>query len=215
MESPTENQSKAGNHERQPGLRERKRQQTRERITRVALTLFLERGFEATTLDDIVAAAEISRRSFFHYFASKEDVVFAWQDDINEALAAEVAKRPSAEPPLLAAEQALLAVLGCYDREDALALGQLVHDTPALRVRDQAKYEALERGLASTLSRRLGSAPDGLRVRLAAMVAIGALRIGTEAWLAEGGRERPDEYARRAFNTLWADLIVHQDVSRT
>ena len=56
----------------QPGLRQRKRQQIRERLTRTAVALFLERGFEATTLDDIAAAADISRRSFFHYFASKE-----------------------------------------------------------------------------------------------------------------------------------------------
>ena len=49
-----------------PGLRARKRQQTRERLTRAAMALFLERGFEATTLDDIAAAADISRRSFFH-----------------------------------------------------------------------------------------------------------------------------------------------------
>src|ERR1700748_2387606 len=69
-----------------PGLRERKRQQTRERLIEVAMALFLERGFEATTLDDIAAAAEISRRSFFHYFESKADVVFAWQEESTAAL---------------------------------------------------------------------------------------------------------------------------------
>ena len=80
-----------------PGLRERKRRQTRERLTRVAMALFLERGFEATTLDDIAAAAEISRRSFFHYFASKEDVVLAWQDGSTDALVTAIAERPAAE----------------------------------------------------------------------------------------------------------------------
>jgi len=77
------------------GLRERKRQQTRERLTRAAMALFLERGFEATTLDDIAAAADISRRSFFHYFESKEDVVFAWQEESTAALIAAVAGRPA------------------------------------------------------------------------------------------------------------------------
>ena len=52
-----------------PGLRERKQQQTRERLKRAAMALFLERGFEATTIDDIATAADVSRRSFFHYFA--------------------------------------------------------------------------------------------------------------------------------------------------
>src|ERR1700719_2009310 len=79
----------------QPGLRERKRQQTRERLTRMAMALFHERGFEATTLDDIAAAADISRRSFFHYFASKEDVVFAWQEESTAALIAAVVARPA------------------------------------------------------------------------------------------------------------------------
>ena len=64
-----------------PGLRQRKLQETRERLTRAAMALFLERGFEAATIDDIAAAADVSRRSFFHYFASKEDVVAAWQED--------------------------------------------------------------------------------------------------------------------------------------
>src|SRR5580693_320999 len=80
-----------------PGLRERKRQQTRERLTRMAMALFLERGFEATTLDDIAAAADISRRSFFHYFASKEDVVFAWHEETTAALIAAVEARPASE----------------------------------------------------------------------------------------------------------------------
>src|SRR5260370_41252460 len=92
-----------------PGLRERKRQQTRERLTRMAMTLFLERGFEATTLDDIAAAADISRRNFFHYFASKEDVVFAWQEESTAALITAVAARPANESMLPAAENAILA----------------------------------------------------------------------------------------------------------
>lgn len=212
MATPEDNQHMSS-AEHQPGLRERKRQQTRERLKQVAIGLFLERGFEATTLDDIVAAADVSRRSFFHYFASKEDVVFAWQDDIGVALAEEIAKRPPEEPPLLAAIHAIIEVIRCYDREDTLAIGRLIHDTPALRARDQAKYEALERALAATLSKRMGTAPDGLRARLVAMVAIGAMRIGTETWLAEGGRERPDEYAKQAFNTLWSDLTAHQKQS--
>src|SRR6187402_1165028 len=82
------------------GLRARKRRQTRERLTRVAMELFLANGFEATTLDDIAAAAEISRRSFFHYFASKEDVVLAWQDGSTGAMIAAIAARPAEEPML-------------------------------------------------------------------------------------------------------------------
>ena len=74
------------------------------------MALFLERGFEATTLDDIAAAADISRRSFFHYFASKEDVVFAWQEETTAALVAAVAARPANESMLAAAESAISAM---------------------------------------------------------------------------------------------------------
>src|ERR1700681_3526048 len=77
-----------------PGLRQRKQQQTRERLARMAMALFLNRGFEATTLEHIPAAANISRPSFFHYFDSKEDVVFAWQEEITAALIGAVAARP-------------------------------------------------------------------------------------------------------------------------
>src|SRR6266542_7003388 len=79
------------------GLRERKRRQTRERIANTAMTLFLERGFEATTVEDIASAADVSKRSFFDYFPIKEDVVSAWQDDFGATLAAAVVARPASE----------------------------------------------------------------------------------------------------------------------
>src|SRR5271156_1782915 len=129
------------------GLRERKRQQTRERLTRVAMALFLERGFERTTLDDIAAAADISRRSFFHYFASKEDVVFAWQEGITAALIAAVAARPAGESMLAAAENAISALIRHLKPGEALAMARLKRDNPALQARDQVKYEGLERAL--------------------------------------------------------------------
>src|ERR1700684_2823085 len=108
---PKLSKEKPGTTASAPGLRLRKRQQTRERLTRVAMALFLDRGFEATTLDDIAAAADISRRSFFHYFASKEDVVFAWQEDITAALTAAIASRPVGESMLTAAESAISAMI--------------------------------------------------------------------------------------------------------
>ena len=94
-----------------PGLRQRKREATRERLTRAAMALFLERGFEATTIDDIAAAADVSRRSFFHYFASKEDVVAAWQEDASTALVAAIIARPADESLLTAAESAIAATV--------------------------------------------------------------------------------------------------------
>src|SRR5260370_25201222 len=101
------------------------------------MALFLEHGFEATTLDDIAAAADISRRSFFHYFASKEDVVFAWQEESTAALIAAVAARPANESMLAAAENAISALVRQLDHGDAIALARLRRDNPPLQIRDQ------------------------------------------------------------------------------
>jgi AcrR family transcriptional regulator len=187
-----------------PGLRERKRQQTRERLTRVAMALFLERGFEATTLDDIAAAADISRRSFFHYFGSKEDVVFAWQEDSTAALIAAVAARPTHESMLAAAENAISAMVRQLKPGEAIAMACLKRDNPALQARDQVKYEKLERALAEALSKRAGHKTEKLQARLVAMIAAGAMRIGGELWAAEGAREKPEALVKRTFAAIRA-----------
>src|SRR6202051_1153001 len=191
---------------RPPGLRLRKRQQTRERLTRVAMALFLDRGFEATTLDEIAAAADISRRSFFHYFASKEDVVFAWQEESTAALIAAVAARPASESMLAAAENAILATVRQIKPGEAIAVARLKRDNPALQARDQVKYEKLERALAEALGKRAGHKTERLQARLVAMIATGAMRIGGELWAAEGAREKPEALVKRTFAAIRAIL---------
>jgi AcrR family transcriptional regulator len=186
------------------GLRERKRQQTRERLTRAAMALFLERGFEATTLDDIAAAADISRRSFFHYFASKEDVVFAWQEESTAALVAAIAARPADESMLTAAENAISAMVRQLEPGEAIAMACLKRDNPALQARDQVKYEKLERALAEALGKRAGHRSAKLQARLVAMISTGAMRIGGELWAAEGAREKPEALVKLTFAAIRA-----------
>ncbi|MET0747211.1 MAG: helix-turn-helix domain-containing protein, partial [Rhizobium sp.] len=119
------------------GRRERKRRQTRGRIEHAALALFLDRGFDQTTIEDITEAADVSKRSFFDYFRSKEEVVFAWQDSFADDLAGAVAARPAGEPLVRVVEEALsAAVMAAFDPQ-RLALGDLIRDTPALCARDQ------------------------------------------------------------------------------
>ncbi|WP_354199979.1 TetR family transcriptional regulator [Bradyrhizobium sp. JR4.1] len=189
-----------------PGLRQRKLQATRERLTRAAMALFLERGFEATTIDDIAAAADVSRRSFFHYFASKEDVVAAWQEGAAAALVAEVVARPAGETMLTAAENAIAAALKRIDPAEAAAMSRLKRDNPALRVRDQLKYEKLERALAEGLAQRARTKSDQLKARLVAMIATGAMRVGGESWIAGGAREKPEAFVKRTFDAIRAIL---------
>ena len=184
------------------GLRERKRLQTRDRLTATGMALFLAQGFEATTLDQITAAADISRRSFFHYFASKEDLVFAWQDSFCLDLIAALAERPADERPIDAAVNALIAALGDFDREQAEALACFVEETPALRDREQVKYATMEQALAAALGQRAGAVT--LEIRLVAMAVIGGMRVAGEEWRHAGDRARPDLYARQVFDTLRA-----------
>jgi len=184
------------------GLRQRKRQETRARLTRAAMALFLERGFEATTIDDIAAAANVSRRSFFHYFASKEDVVAAWQEGAAAALVAEVIARPAGESMLTAAENAIAGAIKRIDPAEAAAMSRLKRDTPALQARDQLKYEKLERALAEGLARRARTKSDRAKARLVAMIATGAMRVGGESWIGEGVREKPEVVVKRTFDAI-------------
>lgn len=189
-----------------PGLRQRKLQATRERLTRAAMALFLERGFEATTIDEIAAAADVSRRSFFHYFASKEDVVAAWQEGAAAALVAEVVARPAGESMLTAAENAIAAALKRINPAEAAAMSRLKRDNPALQARDQLKYEKLERALADGLAQRASNKSDRLKARLVAVIATGAMRVGGESWIGEGARDKPEAFVKRTFDAIRAIL---------
>jgi AcrR family transcriptional regulator len=189
------------------GRRERKRRQTRERIEQAAMTLFLERGFDATTIEDITEAADVSKRSFFDYFPSKEEVVFAWQDSFADRLMAAIAARPPEESSVKAVEEALMATVVASADERGLALGKLIHGTPALKARDQLKYAKLEQKLTDALCARRGNAPEmRQRMRLLSAIVIGALRVGGELWQEQPRDTSLEDFAKQTFGTLWKVL---------
>src|SRR5690242_19094138 len=107
------------------GLRERKKLRTREQITEAAIGLFAKRGFDGTTVDDIAAAADVSRRTFFRYFARKEDVILAWKRETANELRDALAARPPEEAPLEAVQGALTALARSYGARRELTLGLL------------------------------------------------------------------------------------------
>ncbi|MBN9981499.1 TetR family transcriptional regulator [Rhizobium sp. 25PS6] len=198
------------------GRRERKRRQTRERIEQAAMTLFLQRGFEATTIEDITEAADVSKRSFFDYFPSKEEVVFAWQDAFADRLMAAIAARPAEEPSVAAVEAAITATVIASVDEPGLALGELIHRTPALKARDQLKYAKLEQKLAEALLLRKGGDPlERPRMRVLAAIVIGALRVGAELWQQRPSSVSPQDFAREIFTDLWKMLAEFGDEAKT
>jgi AcrR family transcriptional regulator len=190
------------------GRRERKRRQTRERIEAAALALFLERGFDGTTIEDITEAADVSKRSFFDYFPSKEEVVFAWQDSFADELADAIAAQPKDASIVEIIEGALTSLLLTVSSDpQRLALGALIRDTPVLCARDQLKYTKLEKKLTDALRARFGgSEEEQLRLRLLSAIVVSTLRIGGERWN-EGPQELSlQEFAHSMFEQLWTTL---------
>ena len=114
------------------GLRERKRRQTLQRIAAVGLELFLAKGYEATTLDDITAAADISRRTFFYYFKSKDDILLAHLVGYARSLKASVLSRSSAGAPIDVAREALLGTTTQFQSPQTLAIARLIQESAVL-----------------------------------------------------------------------------------
>lgn len=183
------------------GLRGRKRAETYARIQAEAMRLFLDRGFEATTLDDIAESAGVSRRSLFHYFASKEEIVFSTKADFPDIIVEAIARRPKEESLLDMVENALVDMAARFQSAQVRDLARLIHDTPTLSAGDQAKYEKVERVLAKALAGRKGLPETDMGCRVTAATAIGILKLSTEAWLAGDGAG-PDVYGRAAFAAL-------------
>ena len=180
------------------------------------MTLFLQRGFEATTIEDITEAADVSKRSFFDYFPSKEEVVFAWQDAFADRLMAAVAARPAGESSVAAVEAAITATVIASVDEPGLARGDLIHRTPALKARDQLKYAKLEQKLAEALLlRKAGDPLERPRMRVLAAIVIGALRVGAELWQQRPPSASPQDFAREIFSDLWKMLAEFGDEAKT
>lgn len=186
------------------GRRERKRRETRERIEAAARTLFLQRGFDAATIEDITEAADVSKRSFFDYFPSKEDVVFAWQDAFADGIAAAVATRPLDEPVIRVVEESLASAILASADPQSMALFDLIRSTPALRARDHLKYSKLEQKLGEALAARAGSDEgERFRMRLLAAVVVAAMRTGGDRWHGMDSKLPLDAFAREVFTELW------------
>jgi AcrR family transcriptional regulator len=190
------------------GLRARKRRQTRQRIAEAGLRLFLQNGFEATTVDAIATAADISRRTLFHYFDSKEAILVAWESGAQDAFRVALAGGPPDVVPLEAIRDAFLAVIDRYETDEAIAIDRLMRSTEALRARKQANYERQEQTLFSALVERW---PDPARrpaLRLAAMVGVGVLRVAAETWSAEKSCRPLADYLQDAFVNLRTEIAL-------
>lgn len=149
------------------GLRERKKQRTRETISDTAIALFLERGFDQVSVVDIAAVAEVSKPTLFKYFPTKEDLVVHRFADHQTASSTVVAERPPGVSAIDALHQHFLdglaardPITGLNDDKDVLAFHSLVYSTPSLVARVGQYLARAEEALARTLADALGTGRD-------------------------------------------------------
>src|SRR5690606_30434438 len=176
-----------------PGLRERKRQETLERITAAGLKLFAAQGYEATTLDAIAAEAGISRRTFFHYFKSKDDILISMQSGLGRQLAAELARRKPDQEPLQAIREAGLRLVSAYAMDELIVIDRIMRSSENVQARKRASYVQEEAVLFVALQDYWPGESE-TTLRLLALLAIGAARLSLDAWSREGTRRPLGDY---------------------
>jgi AcrR family transcriptional regulator len=190
------------------GWRARKQRLTRYRIAEAGMQLFLQRGFSDVTLDEIAAAAQISRRTFFHYFDSKEAIVEALDYTAREDLEAALKRTPPELSPLDAVRRALIEVVPEAETESAVAVDRLMRSTEALWARRQVMFARQEEALHLLLCERWPSPARRTRLRLVAMVGIGAMRMAMDQWRQAPNDQPMQNLLARAFDELRAEFEV-------
>lgn len=194
--------------ETETGQRERNTRERREALVTAAYALFGEKGFAATTMDDVAARAGLSRRTAFRYFASKEDLVFPSRAERLDTLRALLVAREG-ETPFETVRRACLALARHYqdDRAQLLAQFRVVEVEPALVARelhhDRLSEHAIEEAFLAS-GRDTSRARRRARVRASAVV--GAVRATLREWLEGGAEADLVRLGRETFAELEAGL---------
>jgi AcrR family transcriptional regulator len=172
-------------------LRERTRNAVRAELSDVAQRLFVEQGYEVTTVDSIAEAAGLSKRSFFRYFASKEDLVLGKYEVVAERIAEALADRPVDEGAWESLRRAFDGVVGYVDdptkRAATEEMQRVVQSTPTLRAGYLEKFDRMVERVASTLDARVGrpaGPPPSARSRAVVAAAFACLQAAEASYLA-------------------------------
>jgi mycofactocin system transcriptional regulator len=183
--------------------RGRPRSVTHAHIAGIALELFARNGFDETTVEDIAAAAGISRRTLFRYFPSKNDMVWGDFEWVLDRLRGYLAERPSGEP-LMAALSAAVEASNHYEADQLPELRirmTLITTVPALQAHSMLRYAAWRAVIAEFAAVRLGQQPDDLVPQAIAHAALGASMAAFVHWV-DHPEEDLDENLRTAYRLL-------------
>ncbi|GAA3174422.1 MULTISPECIES: TetR family transcriptional regulator [Streptomyces] len=194
------------------GLRARKKQRTRDALIRAALELFTAQGYEATTVDEIAAAVDVSQRTFFRYFSNKEEVTFAAQEMVEARFLEELRRRPADEAPLTALHSSVMAawddvaasIEPIIPVELHMRVYQMIESTPALLAAHMQRSCGLEEEVARMLARREGLDVDrDPRPRVLVGAFNGVMRAAGKAW-SEG-----DDFTVTSIRELTRSYLDH------
>jgi AcrR family transcriptional regulator len=186
-------------------MAERKRQLVRDELTEAAVKLLVYQGFDETTVDQIVAAVGMSRRTFSRYFESKEDVIVHMLAGACALLSAELRARPAEESPAVALRHALSAFTTMMVNHPAktLHVTRLILGTPALLARFLERQSHWQDEMTAILAERTGLAQDvDLRPTLAAGIALTAFNAALRRWVDSDGTADMDELVDQAFAVI-------------
>lgn len=188
------------------GRRERKKQRTRDELMRHAAHLFAAHGFDETTTEDIAEAADVSQRTFFRHFPSKEAVLYGDMDELQWRVRAALDARPADEPVLRAVREAILSLTDDYEaeRDQRLLQARLAATYPSVSAYSRAVVQAeWEKELIDALSARLDVDPvTDPRPEILAGAAMSALRVSIRRWTLTGGSEDLPTLVSEAFDAL-------------
>jgi AcrR family transcriptional regulator len=192
----------------QVGLRERKQLRQRADLIRIGMRLFAERGYDATTVDEIAEAAEVSRRTLFRYFGAKSDIVMEWARGTTTILTESLRARPLDEPPFRSLHAVFVGMCESFARNPRAvhAVSIMIGRTPSLRPCSLLKHAQWEDALAAGLRAR---SPDlgELRASLLARIAVAAFRTALDEWMLTDGSLPPVEAVDHAFGAIQDGLV--------
>jgi AcrR family transcriptional regulator len=182
----------------EPGLRERKKQQTRQLIADTAMRLFGERGFEAVTVAEVARAANVSEGTVFNYFPTKESLVYDGMERFEAKLVDAVRSRPPGEPVLAAFGRFLTertSTLGFANVDQTIVTGtRVIAASPELLAREREIIDGYTRSLAAVIAAETGAWPGDIEPWVVANALMGVHRAAVEAVQrgALDGRSGPD-----------------------
>jgi AcrR family transcriptional regulator len=167
------------------GLRERKKEQTRQSIAETAWRLFAERGYDRVSVAEIARAAQVAEATVFNYFPTKEDLFYSRLEAFGDQLVEAIGARPAGEPALAAFGRFLLDSGGWLRQAEAgdtaaldrlRTVNRLIAASPALQAREQLAIARSTRALADLLADQTGAGPGDIAPRVAANALMGVQR---------------------------------------